>query len=299
MENRTAILKAGAYAGFAGAAVFIVQAVFTSASSTAAIGLIMIPFYGFPAAGAGWALVYSAFALLDLRSGKASWNSRNVQFSAVFLAVFVLAGLGFFVQQRALAVAKNPASAPQALEAVSQRWIPWGRREVEIALAQHPSMPPAILERLAMSGDDAVVQQAGANANTPLAVLEGIAAGPLTYERVAGLAGNQKISRAIMEKLIAAAINDSHAADPVRQGLYKTYVLSALAANVALPQDLFDRVVAGDSPTHFLVLAVINAPRASCLQMSGLLASTPALENASLYNTILSKMTGKDCFVEN
>jgi hypothetical protein len=299
MQNRTTILKAGAYAGFAGAAIFIVQAVFTSTSSTAAIGLIMIPFYGFPAAGAGWALVYSAFALLDLRSGKASWNSRNVQFAAVFLTVLLLAGLVFFVQQCALAVAKNPASAPQALEAVSQSWIPWGRREVEIALAQHPSTPPAMLERLAMSGDDAVVQRAGANANMPLAALEGIAAGPLTYERVAGLAGNQKISRAIMEKLIAAAMNDSHAADPVRQGLYKTYVLSALAANAAIPQDLFDRVAAGDSPTHFLVLAVINAPRASCLQMSGLLASTPALENASLYNTILSKMTGKNCFVEN
>lgn len=299
MQNRTTILKAGAYAGFAGAAIIIVQAVFTSTSSTAAIGLIMIPFYGFPAAGAGWALVYSAFALLDLRSGKASWNSRNVQFAAVFLTALLLAELVFFVQQRALAVAKNPGSAPQALEAVNQRWIPWGRREVEIALAQHPSTPPAILERLAMSGDDAVVQQAGANANMPLAALEGIAAGPLTYERVAGLAGNQKISRAIMEKLIAAAMNDSHAADPVRQGLYKTYVLSALAANAAIPQDLFDRVAAGDSPTHFLVLAVINAPRASCLQMSGLLASTPALENASLYNTILSKMTGKNCFVEN
>ncbi|MCG7756062.1 MAG: hypothetical protein LZF63_05325 [Nitrosomonas sp.] len=299
MQNRTTILKAGAYTGFAGAAIFIVQAVFTSTSSTAAIGLIMIPFYGFPAAGAGWALVYSAFALLDLRSGKASWNSRNVQFAAVFLAVFVLAGLGFFAQQRVLAVAKNPASTPQALEVVNQRWIPWGRQGVEIALAQHPSTPPAILEKLAMSGDDAVVQQAGANANMPLAALEGIAAGPLTYERVAGLAGNQKISRAIMEKLIAAAMNDSHAADPVRQGLYKTYVLSALAANAALPQDLFERVAASDSPTHFLVLAVINAPRASCLQMSGLLVSAPALENASLYNTILSKMTGKDCFVEN
>ncbi|MXS81641.1 hypothetical protein [Nitrosomonas oligotropha] len=299
MQNRTTILKAGAYAGFAGATVFIVQAVFTSVSSTAAIGLIMIPFYGFPAAGAGWALVYSAFALLDLRSGKASWNSRNVQFAAIFLTALLLAGLVFFVQQHALAVAKNPGSAPQALEAVNQRWIPWGRREVEIALAQHPSTPPAMLERLAMSGDDAVVQRAGANANMPLAALEGIAAGPLTYERVAGLAGNQKISRAIMEKLIAAAMNDSHAADPVRQGLYKTYVLSALAANAALPQDLFDRVAAGDSPTHFLILAVINAPRASCLQMSGLLASTPALENASLYNTILSKMTGKDCIVEN
>lgn len=299
MQNRTTILKAGAYTGFAGAAIFIVQAVFTSTSSTAAIGLIMIPFYGFPAAGAGWALVYSAFALLDLRSGKASWNSRNVQFAAVFLAVFVLAGLGFFAQQRVLAVAKNPASTPQALEVVNQRWIPWGRQGVEIALAQHPSTPPAILEKLAMSGDDAVVQQAGANANMPLAALEGIAAGPLTYERVAGLAGNQKISHAIMEKLIAAAMNDSHAADPVRQGLYKTYVLSALAANAALPQDLFERVAASDSPTHFLVLAVINAPRASCLQMSGLLVSAPALENASLYNTILSEMTGKDCFVEN
>lgn len=299
MHNRTAFLKAGAYAGFASATIFIVHAVFTSASSTAAIGLIMIPFYGFPAAGAGWALVYSAFAVLDLRSGKASWNSRNVQFAAVFLAVLLFAGLVFFAQQRALAVAKNLASAPQALEAVSERWIPWGRREVEIALAQHPSTPTAILERLAVSSDNAVVQQVGANANTTLAALEGIAAGALTYERVAGLAGNQKISWAMMEKLIAATLNDINATDPVRQGLYKTYVLSALAANAALPQDLFDRVAASDSPTHFLVLALINSPHVNCLQMSELLVSAPALENAGLYNTILNKMTEKDCFVEN
>lgn len=299
MRNRTAILKAGAYAGFTGATAFIVQAVFTSTSSTAAIGLSMIPFYGFPAAGAGWAVVYSAFALLDLRSGKAAWNSKHVQFAAVFLAALVLAGLGLFAQQRALAIAKNPVSTPQALETVSQRWIPWGRREVELALAQHPSTPPAILETLAESSDDTLVQQAGANANMPLAALERIAAGPLIYERVAGLAGNQKISRAIMEKLIAATMNGMNAADPVRQGLYKTYVLSALAAHAALPQDLFDRVAAIDLPTHFLVLAVINAPRVNCVQMSRLLVSTPALENASLYNTILNKMTGKDCFVEN
>ncbi|NBQ70660.1 MAG: hypothetical protein EBU46_18235, partial [Nitrosomonadaceae bacterium] len=152
--------------------------------------------------------------------------------------------------------------------------------------------------RLAVFSDNAVVQQVGANANMPLAALERIAAGPLTYERVAGLAGNQKISRAIMEKLIAVAISDSNATDPVRQGLYKTYVLSALATNAALPQDLFDRVAASDSPTHFLVLTLINSPHVNCLQMSGLQVSAPSLENASLYNTILNKMTEKNCFVE-
>lgn len=298
MHNRKAILKAGAYAGFIGATAFIVHAVFTSTSSTAAIGLIFIPIYGFPAAGAGWALVYTIFALLDLSSGRLSWKSKNVRIAAVFLAAFSVAGLSFFMQHSALSVAKNPAATPQVLEEISQRWIPWGRREVDIALAQHPSTPSAILEALVESGENSIVQQVGANANTPSAVLEKIAAGPLTYERVAGLAGNRNISRAIMEKLIAATMSEANVADPVRHGLYKTYVLAALTANTALPQDLFDRLAAIDSPTHFLVLALINAPNVNCAQMMRLLASEPSMENASLYNTVLNKMTGKDCSFE-
>ena len=153
MQNRKAILKTGAYAGFIGAAAFIIHAVFTSTSSTAAIGLIFIPIYGFPAAGAGWALVYTIFALLDLSSSRASWKSKNVRTAAVFLGAFSVAGVSFFVQHSALSIAKNPAATPQALEEISQRWIPWGRREVDIALAKHPSTPAAILEALVESGE--------------------------------------------------------------------------------------------------------------------------------------------------
>ena len=298
MHNRKAILKAGAYAGFVGATAFIVHAVFTSTRSTAVIGLIFIPIYGLPAAGAGWALVYTIFALLDLNSGRSSWKSKNVRVAAVFLGAFSVAGLSFFVQHSALSVAKNLVATPQELEEISQRWIPLGRREIDIALAQHPSTPSAILEALMESGDNAIVQQVGANASTPTAMLERIAAGSLTYERVAGLAGNRNISRTIMEKLIAATTSDANVADPVRHGLYKTYVLAALAANTALPQDLFDRLAAIDLPTHFLVLALINAPNASCAQMMHLLASESSMENASLYNTVLNKMTGKGCSFE-
>ncbi len=299
MRNRNALLKAGAYVGFIGAAVFIVHAVFTSTSSTAPIGLLLIPIYGFLAAGVGWAWVYIIFALLDLRSGRSSWKSKNVRVAAVFLCISSLAGLSFLVQQSALSVAKNPDATPQALEAVSQRWIPWGRREVDIALAQHPSTPLGILETLAESGDDAVVQQVGANVNTPLAILERIAADPPTYERVTGLARNHNISRVIMEKLIAGTTNETNVTDSVRHELYKTYVLSALAANAVLPQDLFDRLAAIDSPTHFLVLAIINTPNANCDQMARLLVSEPSMENASLYNSIINKMTGKGCFMED
>ncbi|OQW39215.1 MAG: hypothetical protein A4S08_07815 [Proteobacteria bacterium SG_bin4] len=299
MQNRKVIMKASAYSGFVIMAAFIVHAVFTSNSSTAAIGLIFIPMYGFLGAGVCWALVYSAFALYDLRSGNIAWNSRNMLFALVFSALCLLAGAGLFLQQSALSVATNPTSTGQALEEISQRWIPWGRREVDMALAQHPSTPHAILGMLMESSGDAVVQQVGTNPNTPLAVLEKIASGPLTYERVAGLAGNHNISHAIMEQLLAAISSPVHVTDPVRRSLYKTYVLAALAANSALPQDLFDRLAAIDSPTHFLVLAIINAPRAKCEQMSRLLVSEPALENASLYNTVMRKLNEIGCPVED
>ncbi|MBX9894190.1 MAG: hypothetical protein K2Y09_03295 [Nitrosomonas sp.] len=295
MQKRKAILKAGAFAGFMGAVAFVVYAVFSSSSSTAAIGLIFIPFYGFLGAGICWALVYSAFAWYDLRSGNASWRSGHVLFATMFSASFLLAGLGFLLQQNARSIAENPTSTPDALMEVSQRWVPWGRREMDAALARHPSTPQELLGRLVDSGDDAVVQQVGANPNTPLVILEKIAAGPLTYERVAGLAGNRNISRAIMEKLLAAANHDVNTSDPVRLSLYKTYVLAALAANAALPQDLFDRLAAIDAPVHFLVLAIVNAPHANCEQLSRLLSSEPSLENASLYHTVVRKLREKGC----
>lgn len=298
MQNGEVILKTGAYAGFIGGAVFVLYAVFTSTSSTAAIGLIMIPFYGFPAAGVGWALVYTIFALLDLSSGRSSWKSKNVLVAAMFLSAFLIAGFSFFVQRSALSVAENPSSTPQALEEISQRWIPWVRRDVDRALAQHPSTPAVILETMAESSDNDLVQLAGANTSTPPAVLEKIATGPLIYERVLGLASNRNISRAIMEKLIVATMSEANTADRWTHGLYKTFVLAALARNSALPQDLFDRLVVIDSPTHFLVHAIINQPRVNCMQMSGLLASAPSLENASLYNEILNKMKEKGCSIE-
>ena len=76
------------------------------------------------------------------------------------------------------------------------------------------------------------------------------------------------------------------------------YTLIKTCVLAALPQDLFDRLAAIDSPTHFLVLALINAPNANCAQMMHLLVSEPSMENASLYNTVLNKMTGKGCSFE-
>ena len=294
--QRKAILKMVACVGFMGAAMFVVHAVFTSNSSTAAIGLLFVPVYGFLGAGLCWALVYSAFALYDLSCGYASWNSRHVLFALMFLLLLMITGWCFFIQQSALSVAKNKNSTVQALAEINQRWIPWGRREVDIALAQHPSTPQSILAMLAESSDDAIVQQVGTNTSTPLAILEKIATGSLTYDRVAGLAGNRNSSRKIMEQLIAAAMSGDNHTDAVHRSLYKTYVLAALAANTALPQDLFDRLAAIDSPTHFMVLAIINAPAAGCEQISRLLDSESSLENVALYNAILNKLNDKNCF---
>lgn len=298
MQNRKAILKAGANVGLIAGIVYVVYIVFTSTSSTAPIGLILIPFYGMSAAAVGWALVYTIFALLDLSTGRSSWKSKNVLVAAVFLSAFSIAGFCFFVQQSALSVAKNLSSTPKALEEISQRWIPWGRRDVDIALAEHPSTPVVILETLAESSDTSLVQLVGANPSTPPAVLEKIAAGPLTYDRVAGLASNRNISRAIMEKLIVATMSNANTADRWRDELYKTYVLGALTRNSVLPQDLFDRLAAIRSPTNYMVHAIINQPRVNCMQLSELLTSAPSLKNDGLYYEILNKMTEKGCAVE-
>lgn len=229
LQNRKAMLKAGAIAGFVCATAFIVYAVFSSTSSTASIGLLFIPVYGSVAAGMGWVLVYIAFAFIDLRSGKSSWRSKNVLVAAAFLTAFFFLGLGILMQQNALSIAENSASTPAALEEVSRRWIPFWRKEIDVALAKNPSTPASLLEAMVRSGNNYLVQLVGANVKAPLAILQEIASGPLSYDRVAGLASNEKISPEIMEKLMAVSRRDFPG--DLEYKLYQEVVLAALAKN--------------------------------------------------------------------
>jgi hypothetical protein len=169
LRSRKLIYALGAFAGFLLATVFIVYAVFTSTSSTAPIGLILIPFYGAIASLIGCAVVYVGLVVVDVIAGQLAWGSARVYAASAFVAIAVLFGGAVLLHRTALAVAENPQSPPDELMAVSQRWIPLWGEEVFVALAKNPATPAALLTAMADQKDShGLVSLVGANPGTPV-----------------------------------------------------------------------------------------------------------------------------------
>jgi hypothetical protein len=292
LRSRKLIYALGAFAGFLLATVFIVYAVFTSTSSTAPIGLILIPIYGTAAALIGCAVVYVGFVAVDVIAGRLAWSSARVLTASAFVAVAVMFGAALLLYRDALAVASDPQSPPDELMAVSERWIPLWRLEVFLALAKNPATPGVLLTAMSEQRESpALVSMIGANPGTPVATLEKIAAGPRSYERVAGVAENPQITPAIAERL--ANVTQKDFRDDLEFKLYQTFVLAALARNPATPQPVFDRLAAREKPEYFLAVAIIYSERATCAQIAR--AGESGGKNEVLRNTAQSQLRRRGC----
>jgi hypothetical protein len=291
-RSRKLIYALGGVTGFLIATAFVLYAVFTSTSSTAPIGLILIPIYGAMAALIGCAVVYVGFVAVDVLAGRLAWGSVRVLTASAFVAVAVLFGGAVLLYRDALSVASDPQSPPDELMAVSQRWLPLWREEVFVALAKNPATPAPLLTAMAEQNESrALVSLIGANPGTPLPVLEKIAAGRRSYERDAGLAENPKITPAIVERLANVAERDFR--DALDYRLYQTFVLAALARNPATPQTVFDRLATREKPEYFLAVAIIYAERASCAQIAR--AGESGGDNAVLRATADSQLKKRGC----
>lgn len=289
-RNRRLIYALGAAAGFLCATAWVLYAVFTSTSSTAAIGLLFVPVYGVLAAVIGWALVYIGFSFADAVSGRQSWRSGHMLAASVLLAIALLVISALLLFRNALAVANDPQATPEMLLEISRAWLPLGRGDVNEALLKNPATPAAVLTAVVDAGhDNYLVSLAGAHANTPMAALEKIAAGPLTHDRVAGLAGNVHLTPAMAQRL--ANVNRGNFPGDVEYKLYQSIVLAALARNPATPQDVFDRLAARGKPEYFLAVAIVYSKRASCAQIARVAQS----DNDVLRNTAQSQMKERGC----
>lgn len=290
LNHRKLIYALGAVTGFLCATAWVLYAVFTSTSSTAAIGLLFAPVYGVLAGMIGWAVVYVGFSFADAIAGRLSWRSGHVLTASVLLAIALLVISALLLLRNALAVARDPQATPEMLLEISQSWLPLGRRDVDEALLKNPLTPAAVLTAVVDAGrDHYLVSLVGAHPNTPMAGLEKIAAGPLAYDRVAGLAGNGRLTPAMAQRL-ANVSRDNFPGD-VEYKLYQTFVLAALVKNPATPQDIFDRLALREKPEYFLAVAIVYSKRASCEQIERVEKS----DSEVLRNTAQSQLRARGC----
>ena len=288
--SRKLIYALGAVASFLCATAYVLYAVFTSTSSTAAIGLLFVPVYGVLAAVIGWAVVYIGFSFADAIAGRRSWRSGHVLGASVLLAMALLVVSGLLLFRNALAVAGDPLATPEMLVELSQSWLPLGRRDVDEALLKNPATPASVLTAVVDDErDHYLVSLAGAHPHTPMTSLEKIAAGPLSYDRVAGLAGNPRLTPAMAQRL--ANVSRGNFPGDVEYKLYQSMVLAALVKNPATPQDVFDRLAVHEEPEYFLSVAVVYSKRASCAQI----VRVAQTDNEVLRNTAQSQLKSRGC----
>jgi len=289
-RTRKLIYALGAIVGLGCGVGLVLHAVFTSTNSTAAIGLLLVPVYGLFGAGVGWAVLYVGFTFFDVAAGRRPWRSQPVLAASGLLTAALLFGGALLLLHNAMAVAEDPQAGPDALLEVSTRWIPLWKQDVSVALAKNPATPESVLAAMVDDGrDDHLVSLVGANPNTPLPVLEKIIAGPLSYSRVAGVAGHPRLTAAMAQRL--ASISPGDFPMDVEYSLYQTYVLAALVENPATPQAIFDALAVREAPEYFLSVAVIYAARSTCAQVE----RAGAGGNEVLKNTAQSVLKRRGC----
>lgn len=288
--SRTWMYVIAGLAGFLLAAAWIIYMVFTSKSSTAAIGLLFVPMYGALAALAMLAAAFAVFALIDARAGRVSlW--RLLPALGVVAAFALLAAV--IVNYRiALAVATDTAASDAQLQAVIERQVPLWRHEIDKALLKNPALSSVLIERLmARDAGNAVTALAGAHPNAGVDLLGRIVAGAREYDRVWGVAANPRITPEFAAHLADVSVRDFPG--DLEYKLYQSHVLSRLASNPATPQAVFDRLAAWPSPAYHFAVAVIYAPRASCDQIRR--AGDTEHGNAVLKNTAQGQLNKRKC----
>jgi hypothetical protein len=275
--------------GFVLASAFLVRAIFQSTSSTAAVGFLFLPVFGGIGAVLGGICAFLFFTFKDFFT-----NREETSPARVFLALaLVLLGAGTLVlwgqESAALELAKNQSAGAEELRLVSERRFFLRKDAVEEALAANPSTPLPVLEKFVRGPAPRLWNTVGANPGISVELLTEIVSGPLSYDKVAGAAGNPKLTQASIARL--AGVGPENFPGKVEYELYQTFVLAALARRPDLPQEILDRLARWEAPEYFLVVALISSPRISCSQLERFLGN----ESQVLAGMVERELKKRDC----
>ena len=173
-----------------------VVAIFSSSSSTAAIGFAFLPIYSFAVAAASWATAWSLLTLVDLaRRGRPAPGPRGWAAAAaavLFLGVLA-AGATLAWQRQSLLSAAAQADTPSArLAEISERALAASDYEVLGRIATNPSAAPELIAKLTAFCEQ---ELGGARPVFCYSILYGLASHPAaSAELLARLAVNPEVT---------------------------------------------------------------------------------------------------------
>ena len=253
----------GGTLGFILAAAWLVRGIFASTNSTASIGFLFLPFVGAAGALYGALCVFSLGVLL----GVFGRGPRPSHLRQVGAAIFVLAMItGSILWRREARILREAGAAhfePAKFAELKNAGL-WRGGEIRMALAGNSSAPPDLLRELARE-DSRLLNVIGANAAAPADLVEEIARGTLSYDRVAGVAGNSKLPEELRMRL--ARVSRADFGSDTEYSLYQTFVLAALARRADLSVALLKVLLEKENPEYFFSLALLASPLTNCEQV--------------------------------
>jgi hypothetical protein len=239
---------------------YLIFSVFTSTSSTAAIGLLFLPLY-FLAGAIALAIPCAAvFTSGDILKGDRSTNKIFLALSAWALIVYILsAGI---IWKKALAEAKEAGASESKLTAAYNRWLPFGKLSVKIAVAENPAAGPAVLRDLWADQESSLRARILENPKTPPDILQSVAEAEPDYYLQSALARNPALSPVMIASMIKSGTREG----VPNRNLLATYVLAEFARREDLPEDLLQILMADAQkrPAYFLVYSLANNGKVSC-----------------------------------
>lgn len=253
--------------------VYLVYSVFTSASSTAAIGLLFLPLYFLAGALALAVPAAAAFTTWDIFRGERSTNKLLLALSA--WAVITYTGAAGVIWKSALEEAGAPGAPETSLKRSYNRWLPFGKISVQIAAAENPSVTSGVLRDLWTIAEGSVKAKILENPKTPADILDSAARSQPDYFLHSALAANPALS----PEMIGAMIESCTRPDAPNRNLLATYVLANLARRDDLSAEHLKLLLeeARRHPAYFFVFALANSPKVTCEQISEFLSSAEEL----------------------
>lgn len=234
--------------GFVIGACFVLYAVVVSTNSTASIGLLFIPVYG--AFGA-------LLSLVGYWSLKADWLTRFI-----FILISLVLGFGYYEKSENLKSASDPQTPASYLVDLAQTRMLFSKEDILMALAENPSSPPELLQKLSANESISIRAKVAANPSTDLDVLSRLGQEKLSYILHAALASNPNVPQAVVDRILSAVSSDFSSETEYK--LYQTYVLGKLARLSKLSYQDFVKITQIKNPEYFLVFGIIESGRADC-----------------------------------
>lgn len=274
----------------AGAVLFsllLVVAIFQSTSSTSPVGLLFLPVAATFGGITGFLVWFVGKTFVDLKGGLVSLASFRVLAAVLILISSLSFANRFFLEKGYLKEAQSSQLHVDRFWDFHRQRFLFQEQNIRMAIAENPSTPPEILQAMAEQG--LLLPQLGKNSSLPSTTIEKLAGGEFSYYRMAGVAANPHLPISFMERMVRA--NREDFPDQTHFDLYQVYVLSPLAARKNIPQNLFDELAAKEPLEYFLAHSILRSEKLSCAQAQRLISH----DNDNVKNLAERRFHEKNC----